>query len=624
MDRSIEEQLGELFGGYRAEWLRERLFDLFTKPSYFPAMESPRPCFLIGGRGTGKTTVLRCLSYEGRFALQGNDAPAITAWPYFGFYHRVNTNRVTAFRGPEADEQTWIRLFAHYMNLLLCQSIVRFIEWYEVQTGSQVSFSESDCHALSACLHLEPSPSFSDFSSNLFAARIQFEARINNIADGTPPGLSMQGQPVDVLMDLLQQKPQFRGKNFYFLIDEYENFEAYQQRVVNTLIKHSGSTYSFKVGVRELGIKERATLNSHEQLISPSDYVRINVAESLTPEVFRSFALSVCNERISRLELGGQRRINTISELLPGLSEDAEAELLGVRQKAQEVIDQIVENIGASARSTLEAMSPLEIYLLSFWAEGQKSSVPLMFEDYLRHPKKWQTRYGNYKHALLYTIRRGKRGIQKHYAGWDTFTQLAAGNIRYLLELVDQSLLLYVREAGELNGGVPTAIQTEAAQRIGKKNLAELEGLSVHGAQLTKLLLGLGRVFQVMAADAAGHAPEINQFDLQNESGFPTSAETILNAAVMHLALIRFPGNKLGNVSDIRDYDYMLHPIYSAFFVFSYRRKRKMTLRAERLLGLVETPRDTIKEILSQNNRAEDVSLPDQLNLFETYYDEAS
>src|ERR1700733_3827046 len=93
-----EEQLGELFS-YKAEWLKERIFDLFREPEYFPEMTAESPCVLIGGRGTGKTTVLRGLSYEGQFALSGRSVDVIPTTPFFGFYYKVNTNRVTAFAG---------------------------------------------------------------------------------------------------------------------------------------------------------------------------------------------------------------------------------------------------------------------------------------------------------------------------------------------------------------------------------------------------------------------------------------------------------------------------------------------------------------------------------------------
>jgi hypothetical protein len=206
------------------------------------------------------------------------------------------------------------------------------------------------------------------------------------------------------------------------------------------------------------------------------------------------------------------------------------------------------------------------------------------------------------------------------------FTRLAASNIRYLLELVDQSLLLQLRRTGTLLNPVSPDDQTRAAQSVGKKNLSELEGVSVSGAQLTKLLLGLGRVFGQMAEDPVGHAPEINQFQLADEvsTDDPRSPQArvseLLNSAVMHLALLRWPGTKPGDEGDTRSYDYAVHPIFSAFFVFSYRRKRKMTLNSQTILGLIENPRETIREILDRHNRTSEV-LPEQLGIFEAYFD---
>src|SRR6266446_8306609 len=153
--RSPEEQLSQLFGGYKAEWLKGQLFELFTKPTYFPELETSRPCILIGGRGTGKTTVLLGLSYEGQFALQGKKSDEIQSWPYYGLYYRVNTNRVTAFKGPELDEDQWIVLFAHYFNLVLCELVFKFLEWYQLHSGSSIDFGYEALTKISASLNLE-------------------------------------------------------------------------------------------------------------------------------------------------------------------------------------------------------------------------------------------------------------------------------------------------------------------------------------------------------------------------------------------------------------------------------------------------------------------------------------
>jgi hypothetical protein len=619
-----EEQLSLLFGGYRAEWLKEQIFDLFTEPAYFPELKTSRPCILIGGRGTGKTTVLRGLSYEGQFALSGSKPDSMKDWQYFGLYYRVNTNRVTAFSGTDVADAEWIPLFGHYINLLFCDLILRFLDWHQLTTGSSIDLRPGAFMRLAATLHLTNAPStLRDFGDELAKTRIAFEAAINNIADKPRPLLSIQGGPIDVLLEELRKLPEFKAKTFFFLIDEYENFLPYQQQVINTLIKHSGELYTFKIGVKELGFKTRTTLNATQQLISPSDYVRIDISERLKAEQFRKFALNVCNGRIARLNLGNEAQVPDIQTLLPGLTEDEEAELLGVKGEVEVLISQLRRaNRDISSVTSLE---PLKAYLIKFWAESQGRSVAEVYDDFKRDPKPWEMRYSNYKHVLLYNINRRKPGIRRYYAGWDVFTRLAASNIRYLLELVDQSLLLHYRQHKSFPKAVSPYDQTVAAQAVGKKNLSELEGLSVSGAQLTKLLLGLGRVFGQMAEDPSGHAPEINQFHLKDDvpsydCDSPQAKVTqLLESAIMHLALLRWPGTKPGSEVDTRDYDYAVHPIFSAFFVFSYRRKRRMILSSEDLLGLVSRPRETIRDILGRHHRVE-AALPEQLRIFEAYF----
>ena len=382
-------------------------------------------------------------------------------------------------------------------------------------------------------------------------------------------------------------------------------------------------SYSFKVGVRELGLRRRTTLNPNEQLISPADYVRINIAEKVSGERFRTFAREVCNSRIARLSVDMEKVTRDIVEALPDLSEDDEAELLGVGEQVIELKQALAREIPAEQLSILDQIPPLKAYLIKAWSVTNHEDVDKTFNGFLANPDEWNTRYTNYKHALLYTLRRGKRGPRKYYCGWSVFPQLAASNIRYLLELVEQSLLYHLSEDGRLSDPVPFERQTRAAQWVGKKNLSELEGLSVYGAQLTKLILSLGRIFQVLAEQPFGHAPEVNQFRLQEEehAALKEEADNLLTSAVMHLALLRFPGSKPGDEADTRDYDYAVHPIFSPFFVFSHRRKRKMTMSASDLIGLVKRPRETIRDVLSRHNRdVDEEELPEQLSLFSGFY----
>jgi hypothetical protein len=192
------------------------------------------------------------------------------------------------------------------------------------------------------------------------------------------------------------------------------------------------------------------------------------------------------------------------------------------------------------------------------------------------------------------------------------------------MQLVHQSLLAHENSGKNLSEPISFEIQTKTAQNVGKKNLTELEGLSTKGNSLVKILLGLGRVFQIMARHPAGHTPELNQFHINqdSDSNCASKVDAILKEGVMHLAFVRIFGTKLLQPSDIRSYDYMLHPIYSAFFEYSHRRKRKLEISDSLFLDLIDRPTVAIESLLLRSKRSSrGAQIPEQMSLLESFYD---
>lgn len=615
-------KLSTVLGLYKAEWLRGKVFDLFTEPGYFDELKMNRPCVLIGGRGTGKTTVLQGLSYQGQFAFANSEKTIIDTWQFFGLYHRVNTNRVTAFRGPELSEERWRACFAHYLNLLFCTQLLEFACWYELQTDRNLSLSSEDLAAFRATLGLQSEGGLAELAQEVRLQVLMFESSINSIVDAPPAFLSMQAAPVDTLASALLSSPALAGKQFFFLIDEFENYEDYQQRVLNTIIKHAPSSYTFKIGVRELGWRERSTLNGNEQLTSPADYARISISERLTDSRFKSFAEQVLSVRYQNT-VEAPSVTADFPALFPKLSELEEAERLIDKAQAARVRKAVEDASSPAQREAAKALPIGVQYFLDYWASAHSdTTLGAEITAWLAGSAASKDRFANHFHASLFAIRRGKRGIRKYYSGWDVYLALCEGNIRYLLELVHSALLLHIEESGAELSPISAETQTRAAQAVGRKNLSELEGLSVDGARLTKLLLSLGRVFGVLAESPAGHTSEANQFHLREELAPESDARAmeLLKHSVMHLALVRYAGSKLLDERDTKAYDYMIHPIFAPFFVISHRKKRKILLSSANLLSLVDRPREGIETVLKLNNRASEAELPDQLQLFGDFY----
>ena len=186
---TYRKRLTELFSGYRAEWLDERIFDLFTEPSYFPQLTTSHPCFLEGGRGTGKTTVLRSLSYRGQSILRPDRPDQACDWEYFGMYYRINTNRVRAFTGRELDPPVWIRLFGHYLNLELVELIVGLLNWYGERYPKSPKVSGEALVPTAVALGLGQVTDLQHLQRKLHLSKLNFEYAVNNIADSSslPP-----------------------------------------------------------------------------------------------------------------------------------------------------------------------------------------------------------------------------------------------------------------------------------------------------------------------------------------------------------------------------------------------------------------------------------------------------
>ena len=315
----------DLFGSFRAEWLKDDIFRLFSEPAYFAHLLGNKSCVLLGGRGSGKTTVLRCLSYQGQSALGRQDRCSPT---HVGIYYRVNTNIVTAFEGPELSNEEWRRLFGHFLNLTICDELAKYVSWYCKQNG--VKSLEISFQKIGIALGIDRTETVEKLLERISEASGRLEIYINNLGSERPT-ISQLQSPISQFLRLLKNLPGHNDVGFHIVLDEYENLLDYQQMIVNTLIKHSGDNCYFKIGVRELGWRIHTTLNDNESLISPADYELIHIEERLKDE-FANFARTVCEARLesNQASVGNYLKLNT---LLPTLPTFEEAEKLGVSKK---------------------------------------------------------------------------------------------------------------------------------------------------------------------------------------------------------------------------------------------------------------------------------------------------
>jgi len=621
-------ELRSLFGDFKAEWLREKVYELFAEPSYFPMLEGRRPCVLTGGRGTGKTSALKSMSYRGQFFFRGNEPGSFPGLPQIGLYYRINSNRVAIFRGPELDDAGWMRLFAHYINLIFCTLLVEFVEWYVDRINPEYAIDSATVESTARAFGASGATvnTSSELKVLIASLTAEFELAANNVADRDMGVLSAPGAPVDILAKGLLDSGEFGEVAFAFLLDEYENLDVPQQRVLNTLLKHAGDAYTFKIGAKQGGLRTRETTAPGQEIQDPADFALVDITSQLLESgAFSEFAQQVCDGRLSQIVVPGGRNISDVTRLFPSLTAEEEAELQGVSEEVAALRAELETEllavgdaeVGERELSLLSSMHDYELYVMWRLGGSSGSTCLVALRDAAAEIGRWKTQYSNYRQAYLFALRSGKVGIRKYYSGWQTVVQLAAGNIRLLMELVEACFARSAVANQAFGSAFDPDLQTQAFIGVGQKNLMELNA-NREGATLSKLLLGLGRVFGVLAGDPDGHTPEVTEFNVSEESQLQqsmagqTTWRELVEVAVMELVLIRQPGTKLTSY-EVRDYEYRVHPAYSPFFVMPAGKKRRITLSADEIVQLASEPKRGVSLILRRLHRTEDENLPPQL-----------
>lgn len=625
MPEDVFAAIRSVFGRYKAEWLRSEVFRLFQKPGYFPELEEPRPTALVGGRGTGKTSVLKSLSYVGHYELSGKSTEAVVHASYAGLYWCIDSNRVTAFAGPELEPKQWMRFFGHYVNLELIAQFCQYVLWFEETTGMQVPIPASGLGKVGLSLHLGNVSTIHELSMLVGEALVILEASINSVADLKTTPLSLQGVPIEYMANALTSTGVLSGKLFYIIVDEFENLDEHQQAVFNTLIKHGRDKFAFKIGLKETGWRTKETLNG-ETLIHPGDYDLIDLSDRFGNGQYPAFAREVCEARLAHaLERSGIPDMpRDITSYLQDLSVDDEARLLGLERR----IAPIRSNVSSTKElaSAVADMPDLDLYYLYRRAETEDVPLADIIKKYEQDPVRYLASYReNYRQSLLYTIsEHSGRGFQKYYAGWTTLTKVSGGNIRYLVEIIERAFELHRTTCNDIRTPVSAKDQTEACIAVGRKYAQEVQALDPQGHKLTFLLLGLGRLLNLLARHSLGRQPDTTSFVLTRPTSRDSDREVdeLLRIAVMHQVLRKWPATKLTNQTEAREPEYSVHPVFSAFFVFPYQKKRRIRIAGEDLLLLSVNLKAGLTAILSSAGQADEglETLPQQLDLFEAAY----
>lgn len=615
----------------RSEHLGKDVWSDFVIPRFFNRVSliSTMPIRLEGGRGSGKTMLLRYLSYHSQFSADRITLPENAA-DSVGLYWKADTQFLRIMQKRGLTEEDWSPVFDHYLNLRLGLEILSSIKLIANSSYEPVTKESLDDVNFEGVLDFGfECTGFEGVLKEIKSRIRQTDTVIQNVRDIS----SLEKLPVSFLHYLVEaSKEQVTGLDrtvFSVYIDEYENLLNYQQRIINTRIKHSEPPLIFNIAIKVNGMSETQTL-SDERLENKADYAIVNLDAEIERSGFDDFVAEIFLKKLSeasstiakdlRIDLNScsnpdsldirfsaeyKRHCREVVErIFPGRShQDLADEIFDTPRYYKKLCSEIKRalelresdlnpkefvlegnrraSIVCSSLLYRKSLDPLEV-------KAELDKLELGLDNRFTNKTAWE--HNNFIGCYLRIIRSHKAG-SKFYSGFDVYSALSGKNLRHFLELCKSAFSLLDDSKLTESFIIDRKLQHIAAKNTSEELVKEIARFTPLGSQLSNFVKAVGRIFQLCQEKETQSETEVTHFGIkEDESPLTDDDEKFFKEAEKWGVLQPIESTKNKSSASAAIYDYVLNPVYSPFFLISYRKGRKIeidsaTIRQMYLVG---------------------------------------
>lgn len=242
---------------------------------------SPMPMLILGGKGSGKTHLMRYFSYPVQKIRHPTDIlSGLQKEGFLGIYLLCGGLNSERFRGKGQPEETWAGLFSYYIELWLGQILISTLNdifcGYPNLQKHEKQFASDILSLFDVKYNTDNYCSLSQISNLLEGLHHELDWQVNNcvitcnlnVQIALTRGSLIFGIPklvakyIKALEDCL----------FVYIIDEYENLTAEQQRYINTLVREIQAPSTIKIGSKLFGLKTLSTYCADEDNKDGSEF----------------------------------------------------------------------------------------------------------------------------------------------------------------------------------------------------------------------------------------------------------------------------------------------------------------------------------------------------------------
>lgn len=641
----------------RAEEYGHDVWNSYVLPLYFENLglhEARKSVVIEGGRGCGKTALLRYLSYHSQFSENRTSLPD-SAFETIGLYLKADTQYFSAFTGAGVDDKRWRYIFEHALCLALAEQITGSISLVNCNSERQQKYGSLESLNFSRAVggfSGRPVPeSFHEFVDWLRSQRQLLARWFRNFDDCAPPEVFPLREFLLALIQEIQSKLLYMEKTvFAVYIDEYENLLDDQQRFLNTLIKSGEPPLIFHIAMKPNGMRTRMTIGT-EAIQEKSDFRKVKLDSELstdfdlfTAELF--FFILVKNglpesetpiiphqlqeeAQIKVRRTDEKYRANVLSEVKRVLPSLRNSEIAAIVLADTVLYKRWLQLVSDGLNSQQSALRPEQflnrefpdasIVCAALLSQSTKRADEVLgeFNQYLSgQPSRFKE--GDWIHhfligTLLLIYLPFRQRPCPLYAGFNAFVSISSTNVRHFLELCHTSIGKFDSSCDFSKFYVPIEDQAKAAFKTSLAFKEEVAGSGDRGNRLLTIVNFLGKLFRLSQGRPSQSEAERTHFCIINDQ-ISGDAQDVLNEAIKWSVFFEEPESKVKGVR-YESSEYVLNPIYAPFFGISYNKGRKLEISGGQAETMFTGSVDDFTKMLRQYEKQWSINNPEQFSL---------
>ncbi len=276
---------------------------------------NPRPLIILGGKGSGKTHILRYCSYKAQKirALKTTHRSIleqIKEDKYTSLLLELGNFQFERFSGSKLDKSIWEEWYFYYFNLILIEAFLEQI--IDLQLNG---LDDIDCEKVSSMYNecffdsVDETITIEYIYKKIRQEHKKVDRAFSRLRTGFKDSLDIDvvfdtrsNMFYDICYYILDSSKILKDVRFLFLLDQFEDLSKEQQVFVNTILRHP--KYSERISIRISGrlysIKEEKTFSDDEK----NSYAEVTKKYLETyldnSNNYKQFAINLIRKRLNK------------------------------------------------------------------------------------------------------------------------------------------------------------------------------------------------------------------------------------------------------------------------------------------------------------------------------------